>query len=515
MKKSLVYNFSGDIDEISHLFPSERLATIAAVIRGCGRDACIVDRANLDDISRFGPEFMQNLAGLTFCETNDLHRETVEREAEAMLARDADCMFVNLWRGTGLKFTLDLVKVMKSRRPSLRVFGFGQKVDEFRESILDVADGCLDGLISGLGYNAVSEIVEGKLLAEIPNTLSGTAGQRVVTRSEVINPDDYPAPDYAGEIYEKIGMKVPVFGITLSNQACPNRCAFCIRPQNYGHVVRRKAIGGVMQELTRCHLEHGATHFRVEDSTPPRNALTDLSRAILESDLAGKVTLSAFSRVDLNAVEDFGMLKEAGFLSLFFGLETLDDDNLRRLKKGTTFPSICDTLSKAHGAGIRTVGSFIFPTPGETRSSMEATLNRITELAPFLDSVVVLPAGVQPNTDWALNPEKYGIKLGKNYITEGIIYPVRYLVPIRQWKPFPFSYALMDKSADEVTFDDIITVQEEFLLHIREELALPGIPDIYFLMADKLKKDPKQTLQAIVTCMIQRDYEGMNKLFLS
>jgi hypothetical protein len=325
--------------------------------------------------------------------------------------------------------------------------------------------------------------------------------------------DDFPAPLYAPDVYGCIGQKAPVYSLTLSNQACPNACVFCIRPENYGRVVRRRRMANVIAELTELGLRRGVTHFRVEDSTPPRGALTELARAILDSPLRGEVSLSAFSRVDSNSGEDFALMARAGIVSLFFGLESLDDGVLRRLKKGTTFEAIRGTLEKAHAAGIFTVGCFIFPSPGETQESMATTLGRIRELKPVLDSVLAVPAGVQPFTEWGREPEKFGIRLAEGYIEEAMIYPMRYEVPIEQWRPMPFTFPLMGKPATETTFADTARLLKEFVARVRDEFGMARVPDYYFLIAHLLRKDPSQAAREIVTCLMQRDYAGVGRLF--
>lgn len=513
MNRVLIYNFSGEVDEIFHLFASERLARIAAVVAQCGKQPQIVDRANFEDIINLGATFMENLGSLSFYESSDLYENVLRQEADFVLDRNADCMFMNLWHGTGFKFSIDLLALLKQRAPELQVYGIGQKVDEFEEHIFQFTNGNLDGLVTGLGYDTVARIVSGAPKNQIPNLIFESDAKAAVTPKQPVDVDDCPEPIYRGSVYEKIGEKAPIRSITLSNQACPNRCAFCVRPAVYGRIVRKRSISSVMQELTQLHFEDGITHFRVEDSTPPRESLTALAKAVVESELHGRIRLSGFSRVDSNSMEDFPLLHEAGVVSLFFGVESLDDETLPMLNKGTTREAISRTLKKTHDAGILTVGSFIFPSPGATRRSMETTLSGIAELKPWLDSVLVLPAGVQPQTDWYRNPASYGIKLAENYIREGVIYPLKYMVPVRDWKPFPFSYGLMGKEADQVTFEDIVSVYEEFLDRVRNGLKLPGMPDFYFLIADMLKRDPVEVSRAIIGCMMRRDYQGMRTLF--
>lgn len=115
---------------------------------------------------------------------------------------------------------------------------------------------------------------------------------------------------------------------------------------------------------------------------------------------------------------------------------------------------------------------------------MENTLRRIRELEPFLDSVLALPAGVYPPTEWGRFPHKYGIQLKDNYISEFIVYPLKYQVPLRHWKPIPLSYDLMGKEASQVTFLDIVDAHDEFMARIRNDTGIPNIPDNYFLIAD-------------------------------
>lgn len=513
MRSFLIYNFSGEVDDVFHLFPIERLARIAAVIERTGNKAFIVDRANFADITALGPEFMEHLGGLSFHETSPRYEEVLEREADAILSRDADGLFVNLWHGTGFKFSMDLVARLKQARPALPIYGIGQKVDEFKQSILQLAAGHFDGLVVGLGYDAVARIISGHPREQIPNLIFESDGKAAATPRESLDVDDYPEPEYSGDTYEKISEKAPIRSLTLSNQACPGRCVFCVRPAVYGRKLKKRSISSIVRELTHLHFNEGITHFRVEDSTPPRDSLTALAGAIVESDLNGRICLSGFSRVDSNSMEDFSLLRQAGFVSLFFGIESLDEETLRKLEKGTTVDIITRTLKKAHDAGIRTVGSFIFPTPGVTRRAMDATLSRIGELKPWMDALVVLPAGVQPDTVWYRDPGKYDIKLADDYIREGVIYPLKYMVPVWHWKPFPFTYGLMGKTADEVDFKDIVGVYKEFLDHVRKEIRIPGMPDFYFLIADLLKRDPVDVSRDIIGCVMSRDYQGMKNLF--
>jgi len=513
MSQYLVYNMSGELDDISHLFPNERLGRTAAIVADEGNEVEVIDRANLADLQRIGPEFLKQLGGLAFSDTTDSYVAMVETEARTLLDTGCETVFLNLWHGSGFKFSVDLARAIRRLDDGVRVIGIGQKVDWFKEHILRLTGEGIDGLLTGLAYDGVRHLVRGGAPEDCPGAIWKTdQGVHVVPR-QVVNVDDYPLATYSPDVYRNISAKVPLATVMLSNQACPNRCAYCIRPENYGRKQVERDLDTVMAELLALYSGAGIRHFRIEDSTPPRLALTELARRVLDSELAGDVQFSAFSRIDTNCQEDFALMRQAGFRSLFFGIETLDAGMLTSVGKGITVAGIRTTLRAAHDAGIATVGSFIFPLPGETRESMDATFRELRAIRPWLDSLVVLPAGVYPPTEWGEHPEQYGIKLDDDYYEKFVAYPLKYLLPIEHWPPVPFKYSAMGKNVDEIDFALILQLYGEFLAVARKELHIPPVPDYYVLLADLIGQPPMPATQRLVELMIARDYAGIAAMF--
>jgi hypothetical protein len=512
MGKVLIYNFSGELDEAAHLFPSERFATFAGIALDSGRETLVLDRANFRDFREFGADFMALLGGLSFRDTAPAYASAVAAEAARVLEESPSVVFLNLWHGTGFKFSVDLAAELRRRSPGLKIYGTGQKVDWFTGHILDLTGNSLDGLLTGLGYNGARSLLEGRPVESCPNMVYRSGDGVRQTKTEVLNVDDFALPVYDDGVYRRVDSKIPVRQLALSNQACPNRCAYCVRPGNYGRRLVARDIAGVAGEIARA-VDQGICHFRLIDSTPPRGALTALARELLRDRMGGKIRLCGFSRVDVGDAEDFALLKEAGFIALFFGIESLDDERLKALKKGVSFGNVKKTLARAHSAGIVTVGSFIFPTPGETTQTMNNTLERMAEIRPVLDSALVLASGVYPPTEWGRSPGNFGIELGDDYVMESVIYPVKFLVPMRHWKPLPYTYGLMGKPASKVTFADIVATLEGFLSKVRGDLGYPGIPDYYYLIADLVGGDPADTTRRIVKAIMERDYESLEALF--
>ena len=170
-------------------------------------------------------------------------------------------------------------------------------------------------------------------------------------------------------------------------------------------------------------------------------------------------------------------------------------------------------MGRAHAAGIRTVGSFIYPMPGQTRVQADSNLEGIKALAPHLDSLLALPGGVYPPTDWGRNPEKYGIRLDDDFLRQATIYPIKSIQPLKYWPEPPFSYELFGKPAAEVTFADLVAAYDDFISIVRKKLCIPAIPDYYFLLASLLGADHASATGRLVELMVTRNYKGVRELF--
>jgi hypothetical protein len=224
------------------------------------------------------------------------------------------------------------------------------------------------------------------------------------------------------------------------------------------------------------------------------------------------IRITAFSRIDQNRDEEFELMRRAGFEALFFGLETLDDEGLKRIRKGITYEDIRHTLRRAHDEGFFVVGSIIFPLPGETAESRERTFARLRELEPWLDSVLIQPAGVYPSSPWGRKPEEFGIHVEDDYIARLMDYPVKLIIPMRFWPPFPFSYPIMGKSASEVGFEDIRTAFESFGRRVWRELDVSNLQDYALLVADMLDEDPSAFANHVKRVLITRDYDELGRI---
>lgn len=516
MDKYLIYDFLGRANDLSDLLPNEKFAVVAAIIKAAGKHVEIWDGSNINTLMSYPKVIAKDVERLEFHDkdVSPGYTELLKAEAGRILSEAFDVIFVNLWRGTGFKFSVELVNLLKERKPSLKIYAFGQNVDRLREYIYQVAPN-FDGLIHGPGYDSVEQIIAGAQSEDIPNMIMLKNGQLVFNQEKVVDSvNRLPEAIYDSDIYKGVDGKFPIYPISLSNEACPFQCPFCMRPASYGTVVVKKDVSKVIEELKSLMKRYKARYFRIKDSTPPHLALTEFAKAIIDEGLHKEgIHFSGFSRVDVGSADDFELLKQAGIDALFFGVETLDDNNRKRIRKNYPYEKLKETLKRAHDAGIFVIASLMCPLPGETKESIHNTLIRMKELKPYLDSVLIQPSGVYPLTEWQRKPEEYGIKLSPNYALEVTVYPVKYIIPIRYWKPFPFTYEMMGKKAEEVTFKDIVKAFEYFAKKVVLGIGIPfGVQDYDLIGAILMKQNPRKFTRKVIKSLTRSKYKTIKDI---
>jgi radical SAM superfamily enzyme YgiQ (UPF0313 family) len=73
-------------------------------------------------------------------------------------------------------------------------------------------------------------------------------------------------------------------------------------------------------------------------------------------------------------------MRDAGCRGFKFGVESGDDDVLKKTKKGITTKQVRDFVKLTKKYKMRTYGTFMFGLPGDTKESMQKTLDFAVEL---------------------------------------------------------------------------------------------------------------------------------------
>jgi len=206
--------------------------------------------------------------------------------------------------------------------------------------------------------------------------------------------DTLPHPNLAQPLYDpswysaQAGVVTP--GGILTSRGCPARCTFCA---NYvtGRRFRFRSAADVVAELRAAHLATGATFFPCWDDalTANRARLFELC-ATLEREIDFPLGWSAITRASMVDRPLLEAMARAGCVSVNFGVESGDDEILRRIKKGITTATVVRALEWAKELGLHTACNFMLGFPEETAVHVERTRRFMERIAPLVDAFSTL-----------------------------------------------------------------------------------------------------------------------------
>lgn len=198
----------------------------------------------------------------------------------------------------------------------------------------------------------------------------------------LINIKRYCGPDYT--------LRYPVINLMFA-RGCPFQCTFCNKALFENHKVRTKSVSAAIKEIENTveKLYVKEIHFSDDTFNLNRKWLDNLLDEIIKSKINKKVAFAASFRVNRRLIDArlLKKCKEAGFHSIFFGVESGSDELLKSMKKGITVAEVKRAFGLAKEAGIRTIASFIVGLPGETTQTIDDSVKLMYEIKPYIVGV--------------------------------------------------------------------------------------------------------------------------------
>ncbi len=183
--------------------------------------------------------------------------------------------------------------------------------------------------------------------------------------------------------------KNPVGAIETS-RGCVFGCTYCNK-DIFGRRFRFKSPTRVVEEMEYM-LKCGFQEIHIWDD----NFVTNIARAkeicrlLIQRKFNAPWCLACGIRVDCVDEEFLQMAKRAGCYSVYFGVETGNEEIHKRINKGIRIPQIIRAFEMAKKAGLETVGFFMFGLPGETEKTMWETIDLAKRLGPDYAKVTIL-----------------------------------------------------------------------------------------------------------------------------
>lgn len=236
---------------------------------------------------------------------------------------------------------------------------------------------------------------------------------------EQIPPDSYPQAPHA------VFAKGYPIGIVTTSRGCPFRCTFCSSHNFYKGGVRFRSVDNVIAEI-KFQIEKfkiKELQFIDDNLTLKKEYAMELCQKMIDEGIKIDWTPINGIRADSLTKEVAEKMKEAGCYLVDFGIESVNPQILKNIKKGETIEQITEAINCAHEAGMLTIGNFIFGLPGETKETIEETISYAVNSK--LDRAGFFALNVLPGSDIAKElKEKKGIDIQQSSLFSSAQYLV-------------------------------------------------------------------------------------------
>ncbi len=330
--------------------------------------------------------------------------------------------------GANILFSATLAKALKAKDPGLCIVFGGPSCNflhddtrmpfRFLMSSLNgeplIDPGLVDYVVLGEGEEAFLEIVlaAGKGAAvKRPGVVPGGTRDRaaIVMPGRIQDLDALPFPDWEKLPLEKYDEQneLPV----LFTRGCINRCAFCNDWSMWQGKYRARSARNIFEEIKHVRDHYGKKAFRCNDLlfNGDLKMLAALADLLISSGTCVYWTGQGVIRTDMK-LELLRKLRQAGLTTIIYGVESLADNVLKKMRKPFTFEEVRTVLKRTKEAGINVWINLITGFPGETEDDFLLTKKHLEEIRDYVDVVSSLnPCNVTASTEIEMFPERYGV----------------------------------------------------------------------------------------------------------
>ncbi len=356
------------------------LLYLAAVLEEKGYEVDILDmlvsKCSRDKVRKKLEEFQPDVVGIT-CVTMNYHRAS------------------------------DILRYCKETNEDLLTLIGGPHVTFNAAETLNEAP-WIDIVIRGEGELTMLDIAGRKPLEQIPGIAYRSDGRIHMTEDRGLIEDLDALPQPARHMfplsrYHALASHCSI----LTGRGCPFNCIFCVGSKMGGRRARFRNPKLVVDEIEQG-LSLGFSEVNLEDDlfTLNHRHLNAICDEIINRGL--QFNWSVFARVDTVNPEVLKKLQKAGCTWLCYGVESGNQEILDTVKKKITLDRVRESVQMAKDAGINVLSSFILGLPGETRETLQETIDFAQELGTYYGFHVMAPF---PGTEVREKAAEYEVEI--------------------------------------------------------------------------------------------------------
>jgi anaerobic magnesium-protoporphyrin IX monomethyl ester cyclase len=269
-----------------------------------------------------------------------------------------------------LKRAIYVSRQLKKRYPdSVIIFG-GPHPTALPEDILSYKH--IDLVVKGEGEQVLPKLFRrikaGKDIFDIPGVCYKRNGRIINNEKAPVLTDIDSLPSFP---YDRFTSQRYDLGFIVSSRGCPHKCIFCSNRITTGKRYRFRSPEGIVDDLEILYNKYQKKNilFLDDNLLVSKKRIYALIGKIKKKGLEKKMTFSFQARGD-NV--DYQLLKDlynAGFKSVFFGMETASEKIMQTVKKGETVEQCIAAARMAKQIGFHVSATFIYALPGDTHKN--------------------------------------------------------------------------------------------------------------------------------------------------
>ncbi len=188
----------------------------------------------------------------------------------------------------------------------------------------------------------------------------------------------YNIPKYV-EVSNSFNAKNTPVASMITSRGCPHQCVFCTRSNN-GLNYRARSPENVVKEIEELY-RMGFKEIQIVDDnfTHDISRVYEICKLIKERELELSFDLPNGMRVNHFTEELMSTMYDAGFYNINLGVESGDDEVLKKIRKGTTVTQIKEAFRIAKKVGFQMTLFCVIGLPGSTIETVEKTFKLVQE----------------------------------------------------------------------------------------------------------------------------------------
>lgn len=281
--------------------------------------------------------------------------------------------------------TCMMAKIAKTLDANIKVIIGGPHPTMVSKKVLNCPD--IDIAVKGEGEETIVELLDAIALDRNKGHIKGiiyrdngeikeTAAREFIKDLDSLSP---PYENLQNVLKDYDRYPIQAFRCIMTARGCPHRCIFCGSHMIWSRQVRCRSAENIIKEIKYLKSK-GVKYFQFVDDSfgPSKSRVKELCNAFIENHL--DILWTCEFNVQLVEEDTISLMKKAGCNALKIGIESGDDEILKKIQKDITVAQVRSACRIIKKYDLQLQTCFLFGFPWDTEATMNNSVSLIKEI---------------------------------------------------------------------------------------------------------------------------------------